>query len=59
VVVKPRQTPGARLMVIGAGPGAQEDVSGRPSWRSGQLLDQMLAERGRLTPIVIATSATS
>jgi len=39
-----RGNPGARLMVIGEGPGAQEDASGRPFvGRSGQLLDQMLA----------------
>ncbi|MCT0202531.1 uracil-DNA glycosylase [Synechococcus sp. CS-602] len=43
-VVVSRGNPGARLMVIGEGPGAQEDVSGRPFvGRSGQLLDQMLA----------------
>ena len=43
-VVVSRGNPRARLMVIGEGPGAQEDASGQPFvGRSGQLLDQMLA----------------
>ncbi|MEB3349458.1 MAG: uracil-DNA glycosylase family protein, partial [Cyanobacteriota bacterium] len=43
-VVVSRGNPKARLMVIGEGPGAQEDASGLPFvGRAGQLLDQMLA----------------
>jgi DNA polymerase len=43
-VVVSRGNPAARLMVIGEGPGAQEDASGQPFvGRAGQLLDQMLA----------------
>ncbi len=43
-VVVSRGNPTARLMVIGEGPGAQEDASGLPFvGRAGQLLDQMLA----------------
>jgi DNA polymerase len=39
--------PGARLLVVGEAPGAQEDETGRPFvGRSGQLLDQLLAEAG-------------
>lgn len=39
--------PGARLLVVGEAPGAQEDESGRPFvGRSGQLLDALLAEAG-------------
>ena len=46
-VVVSRGNPGARLMVIGEGPGAQEDASGLPFvGRAGQLLDQMLASVG-------------
>jgi uracil-DNA glycosylase len=46
-VVISRGDPTARLMVIGEGPGAQEDASGRPFvGRAGQLLDQMLASVG-------------
>jgi DNA polymerase len=46
-VVVSRGNPRARLMVIGEGPGAQEDASGRPFvGRAGQLLDQMLASVG-------------
>jgi uracil-DNA glycosylase len=38
---------GARLLVMGEAPGAQEDESGQPFvGRSGQLLDQLLAEVG-------------
>jgi uracil-DNA glycosylase family 4 len=43
-VVVSRGNPVARLMVIGEGPGAQEDETGLPFvGRAGQLLDQMLA----------------
>jgi uracil-DNA glycosylase len=43
-VVVSRGNTQARLMVIGEGPGAQEDASGQPFvGRAGQLLDQMLA----------------
>ena len=46
-VVVSRGNPKARLMVIGEGPGAQEDAEGLPFvGRSGQLLDQMLASVG-------------
>ncbi|MEB3352598.1 MAG: uracil-DNA glycosylase [Cyanobacteriota bacterium] len=46
-VVVSRGNPTARLMVIGEGPGAQEDASGLPFvGRAGQLLDQMLASVG-------------
>ncbi len=46
-VVVSRGNPEARLMVIGEGPGAQEDATGRPFvGRAGQLLDQMLASVG-------------
>ena len=39
--------PGARLLVLGEAPGAQEDESGLPFvGRSGQLLDLLLAEAG-------------
>ena len=38
---------GARLMLVGEAPGAQEDVSGRPFvGRAGQLLDELLVEAG-------------
>jgi DNA polymerase len=46
-VVISRGDPKARLMVIGEGPGAQEDATGLPFvGRAGQLLDQMLASVG-------------
>ncbi|MCT0225246.1 uracil-DNA glycosylase family protein [Synechococcus sp. CS-1328] len=46
-VVISRGNPRARLMVIGEGPGAQEDASGLPFvGRAGQLLDQMLLSVG-------------
>jgi len=46
-VVVSRGNPRARLMVIGEGPGAQEDEQGRPFvGRSGQLLDRMLESVG-------------
>lgn len=46
-VVVSRGNPLARLMVVGEGPGAQEDASGLPFvGRAGQLLDQMLASVG-------------
>ncbi len=39
--------PGARLLVLGEAPGAQEDQTGQPFvGRSGQLLDLLLAEVG-------------
>jgi DNA polymerase len=38
---------GARLLLVGEAPGAQEDETGRPFvGRAGQLLDQLLAEAG-------------
>lgn len=38
---------GARLMLVGEAPGAQEDATGRPFvGRGGQLLDALLAEAG-------------
>ncbi|MCA8901310.1 MAG: uracil-DNA glycosylase [Hyphomonas sp.] len=41
-------TPGAALMVIGEGPGAEEDRRGLPFvGKAGQLLDRMLAAIGR------------
>lgn len=46
-VVVSRGNPAARLMLIGEGPGAQEDLAGLPFvGRSGQLLDQLLAAAG-------------
>lgn len=46
-VVVSRGDPAARLMVIGEGPGAQEDEQGLPFvGRSGQLLDRMLESVG-------------
>ncbi len=46
-VVVSRGNPQAPLMVIGEGPGAQEDDQGQPFvGRAGQLLDQMLASVG-------------
>jgi uracil-DNA glycosylase len=39
--------PGARLLLLGEAPGAQEDAAGTPFvGRSGQLLDLLLAEAG-------------
>lgn len=39
--------PGARLLLVGEAPGAQEDATGRPFvGRSGRLLDELLAEAG-------------
>jgi uracil-DNA glycosylase len=39
--------PGARLLLLGEAPGAQEDAAGAPFvGRSGQLLDLLLAEAG-------------
>ena len=41
--------PHARLMVVGEGPGRDEDLQGRPFvGRSGQLLDQLLEEEAGL-----------
>jgi len=46
-VVVSRGNPQARLMVIGEGPGAQEDAQGQPFvGRSGQLLDRLLERAG-------------
>ncbi|MCP9941012.1 MULTISPECIES: uracil-DNA glycosylase [Synechococcales] len=46
-VVVSRGNPTARLMLIGEGPGAQEDLAGLPFvGRSGQLLEQLLAAAG-------------
>jgi DNA polymerase len=46
-VVVSRGNPQAALMLIGEGPGAQEDALGLPFvGRAGQLLDQMLASVG-------------
>jgi uracil-DNA glycosylase family 4 len=46
-VVISRGNPAARLMLIGEGPGAEEDASGRPFvGRSGRLLDELLAAAG-------------
>jgi DNA polymerase len=46
-VVVGRGNPRARLMLIGEAPGAQEDALGLPFvGRSGQLLDQLLAQAG-------------
>ena len=49
-------TPGARLMLIGEAPGAEEDKQGLPFvGRSGQLLDRMLAAIGlKLADVYIA-----
>ena len=45
--------PGARLLVVGEAPGAQEDLTGVPFvGRSGQLLDRLLAEVGMPRPEV-------
>ena len=46
--VVPGEVPlGARLLLLGEAPGAQEDATGRPFvGASGQLLDQLLAEAG-------------
>ena len=42
---------GARLLVVGEAPGAQEDLTGEPFvGRSGQLLDRLLAEAGAPRP---------
>lgn len=46
-VVVSRGNPTAPLMVLGEGPGAQEDEQGKPFvGRSGQLLDRLLANAG-------------
>ena len=46
-VVVSRGNTAARLMLLGEGPGAQEDSTGLPFvGRSGQLLDQLLAAAG-------------
>jgi DNA polymerase len=39
--------PGARLLLVGEGPGAQEDAEGRPFvGRAGRLLDRLLEQAG-------------
>ena len=46
-VVVGQTPPGARLLVVGEAPGAQEDLLGEPFvGRSGQLLDRLLEEAG-------------
>jgi uracil-DNA glycosylase family 4 len=51
-----RGRPEAPLMVVGEGPGAEEDVQGKPFvGRAGQLLDRMLAAAG-LTDRVFITN---
>ena len=46
-VVPGVRPPGARLLLVGEAPGAQEDAAGVPFvGRSGQLLDALLAEAG-------------
>lgn len=50
-VVVGQTPPGARLLVVGEAPGAQEDLVGEPFvGRSGQLLDRLLAEVGLPRP---------
>jgi uracil-DNA glycosylase family 4 len=42
-------SPGARVLIVGEAPGADEDVQGRPFvGRSGQLLERILAEEAGL-----------
>ena len=46
-VVPGVRPPGARVLLVGEAPGAQEDLAGEPFvGRSGQLLDVLLAEAG-------------
>jgi DNA polymerase len=46
-VVPGERPPGAEVLLVGEAPGAQEDETGVPFvGRSGQLLDQLLAEAG-------------
>ena len=46
-VVVSRGNPGARVLLIGEAPGADEDARGQPFvGRSGQLLDRLLAQAG-------------
>ncbi len=46
-VVVSRGNPGARVLLIGEAPGADEDVRGQPFvGRSGQLLDRLLVQAG-------------
>jgi DNA polymerase len=52
-VVVGQTPPGARLLVLGEAPGAQEDLLGEPFvGRSGQLLDRLLDEVGLPRPQV-------
>ncbi|HWB67621.1 MAG TPA: uracil-DNA glycosylase [Mycobacteriales bacterium] len=45
--------PGARLLLVGEAPGAQEDLAGRPFvGKAGQLLDELLAEAGLSRPTI-------
>lgn len=47
LVVVGTAPPGARVLLLGEAPGAQEDATGRPFvGRAGQLLDTLLAEAG-------------
>jgi DNA polymerase len=51
-----RGTPGAPVMIIGEGPGAEEDAQGKPFvGRAGKLLDRMIAAAG-LTDRVFITN---
>lgn len=52
--VVPGDTPaGARFLLVGEAPGAQEDLTGRPFvGRAGQLLDELLGEAGLARPEV-------
>lgn len=52
-----RGDPAAPLMVIGEGPGAEEDARGEPFvGRSGQLLDRMLAAAGLAGRVLITNT---
>jgi DNA polymerase len=52
-----RGDPDAPLMVIGEGPGAEEDAQGKPFvGRSGQLLDRMLAAAGLTNRVLITNT---
>jgi DNA polymerase len=55
-VVFSRGNPNARVMIIGEGPGAEEDAQGQPFvGRAGKLLDKMIAAAG-LTDQVFITN---
>jgi DNA polymerase len=52
-----RGRPDAPLMVVGEGPGAEEDVQGKPFvGRAGQLLDRMLAAAGLADRVFITNT---